>query len=98
MRAVSPIIPEGDEPESVYAENHPVYQPLPCVRRDDGVILTRWLLSGDECRQIMEQGYLYLAVITDGGKIQPMKLTVDVPEEFQGYQVLNEEWPTEIGG
>lgn len=97
MRAVSPVIPQADETEKIYAENHPEYQPLPSIRRDDGVVLTRWLLSEDERRLVAEQGYLYVALITRDGKIQPLKLTVNVPEEFENYRPLDEEWPTEIG-
>jgi hypothetical protein len=98
MRAISPVIPEANEPEKVIAENHDVYLPLPCIRREDGTVLTRWLLSDDERKQVSEQGYLYLAIITDGGKIQPVKLTVEIPDEFQNFQPLDQDWPSVIGG
>ena len=98
MRAVSPVIPQADEKESVFAEESPVYQPLPSIRREDNLVLTRWLLSPDECRQVAEQGYLYVALITLDGVIQPLKLTAVIPEEFENYKPANEEWPTEING
>lgn len=96
MRAVSPVIPQADESEAVFAEDSLVYQPLPSIKRDDGVVLTRWLLTEDERRQVAEQGYLYVALITRDGTIQPLKLSVEIPVEFENYQPLDEEWPTEI--
>lgn len=98
MRAVSPVIPEADEHESIFAENSPVYQSLPSIRREDNLVLTRWLLSPEERKQVAEQGYLYVALITLDGTIQPLKLTATVPDEFKNYQPLDEEWPTEVGG
>lgn len=95
MRAVSPVIPEANEAEKVYAEDQSAYQPLPTIKRADGIILTRWLLSEEERRQVAEQGYFYLAVITNNEPLQPLKLTAVVPPEFE-YQPMNEEWPTEI--
>lgn len=96
MRAVSPVIPQADENESVFAESSPVYQPLPSIRREDNLVLTRWLLSSDERKQVAEQGYLYVALITLDGTVQPLKLTAPIPEEFYDYRPIDEEWPTEI--
>lgn len=98
MRAVSPVIPEANERERTYAEDHSVYLPLPSLKREDGVVLTRWLLTQEELELVLRQGYLYLAVITDGKSIQPMKLTVTIPEEFKNYQPVDDEWPTEVNG
>lgn len=98
MRAVSPVIPQADENEAVFAEDSFVYQPLPSIKRDDGVVLTRWLLSDDERKQVAEQGYLYVALITRDGTIQPLKLSTVIPSEFENYQPLDEEWPTEVSG
>jgi hypothetical protein len=98
VRAVSPVIPQANEPESVFAKDSPTYEPLPSIRRDDNVVLTRWLLSEDERKQVAEQGYLYVALITRDGTIQPLKLTTVLPEEFENYQPLEEEWPTVISG
>jgi len=99
MRAVSPVIPEADEPEQVYAEDHTVYLPLPTISVNDGeVVLTRWLLSSEERELVAKQGFFYLAIITNQRKIQPVKLTAVVPEEFQNYQPVDEEWPTEVDG
>lgn len=98
MRAVSPVIPEADETESVFAKDSMIYQPLPSIKREDGIVLTRWLLSEDERKTVAEQGYLYVALITKDGLIQPLKLTASVPEEFEDYHPVSNEWPTEING
>lgn len=99
MKAVSPVIPEANESEKVFAQDHPVYLPLPTISVNDGeVVLTRWLLSEDERRLVAQQGYLYLAIITNQQKIQPVKLTAAVPEEFENYRPVVEDWPTEING
>lgn len=98
MRAISPVIPQANESEVVVAENHPEYQPLPSLQRQDGVVLTRWLLSDEEREIVSKQGYLYVALITANGKIQPLKLTATVPEEFENYQQVEDDWPTEING
>lgn len=96
MRAVSPVIPQADEPESTFAKDSPIYQPLPSLVREDGVVLTRWLLSEDERGLVAQQGFLYVALVTKDGTIQPLKLTATIPEEFKNYQPLDEKWPTEI--
>ena len=96
MRAVSPVIPEGNDPEQVIAENHPVYVPLPTLRREDGIVLTRWILDAEEIEMVTKQGYLYVSLITGNGKIQPLKLTTAVPSEFENFEPVDEEWPTEI--
>jgi len=98
MQAVSPVIPQGNDQESIIAENHPVYMPLPTLRREDGVVLTRWRLDEAELEMVTRQGYLYVSLITSDGKIQPLKLTADIPPEFENFTPLDDEWPTEIGG
>jgi|SRR6185436_18237944 len=96
MHAVSPVIPEGDDPEAIIAEDHPIYMPLPSLRRDDGVVLTRWRLDAAEIETVTRQGYLYVSLITSDGKIQPLKLTASVPPEFENFTPIVDEWPTEI--
>ena len=98
MRAVSPVIPEGDDPEQVIAEDHPVYVPLPALRREDGIVLTRWRLDAEEVEMVTKQGYLYVALITSGGQIQPLKLTATIPSEFENFKPVDDEWPAEIDG
>jgi hypothetical protein len=96
MHAVSPVIPDGDDPEQVIAENHPVYMPLPALRREDGIVLTRWRLDAADLEMVIKQGYLYVSLITSDGKIQPLKLTAAVPPEFENFTPVDDEWATEI--
>lgn len=53
------------------------HQPLPAIRVEGpvGAILTRWELDEDEKRQISEQGYIYLAIMTFNELLQPVLLS-----------------------
>lgn len=94
MRPMSPVVPTADSAEVVYAQNQPPYQPLPCLRTVDGMILTRWSLSEDEKQQVCEQGYIYLSVQTFNSPLQPLLMSADVPPGFDLKPL--EEWPQEI--
>lgn len=96
MQAISPVIPEGGDPEQVIAEDHPVYAPLPSLRREDGIVLTRWRLDAAERELVSKQGYLYVSLITSDGKIQPLRLTATVPAEFENFTPVDDEWATVI--
>lgn len=82
MQPLSPVVPSAANDEVVYAKDQPEYQPLPCLRMQDGTILTRWSLDEDEKRRVLEQGYVYLAVSTFNQPLQPLLMTVDPPEWF----------------
>ena len=96
MHPLSPVIPNADADETVYAEKQPEYIPLPSVRTPDGVILTRWSVNEEEKRQIVEQGYVYLIVNTFNQPLQPLMMSTVVPEDIFETKPL-EEWPSEIG-
>jgi hypothetical protein len=95
MRPVSPVIPDADVSEVCYAKDQPQYLPLPAVKLEDGSILTRWVLSEDEKRQILEQGYIYLEVLTFNRPLQPLRLSAEVPEGFVPVPIT-EVWPDTI--
>ena len=95
MQPVSPITPSADADETTYAKDQSEYLSLPCIRTPDGTILTRWMLSEDEKRQIVEQGYIYLAVKTFNQKLQPIMPCAFIPYGFETRPL--EEWPDEIG-
>lgn len=80
MKPVSPVIPGIDATEVVYAANQPQYRPLPALRFLDGTILTRWELAEEEKQQVLEQGYIYLAVNTFNQPLQPVMIMVTVPD------------------
>lgn len=97
MNPVSPVIPDinVEVNEVVYAKDQPEYQPLPSIKLEDGSILTRWMLSEDEKQQVLEQGYIYLEVLTFNKPLQPLRLSTEVPEEFT-FATVAEEWPDVI--
>ncbi|PYS52437.1 MAG: hypothetical protein DMF68_01630 [Acidobacteria bacterium] len=86
MKPTSPVIPVADHPEVIYAKDQPEYQPLPAVRNAEGIILTRWELSESEKRQIVEQGYIYLMVMTFNNPLQPVLLSTEVPTQFSNQK------------
>jgi hypothetical protein len=96
MRPVSPVIPESNAAEVVYAKDQPEYQPLPSIRRSDGAILTRWVLSEQEKRAVAEQGFIYLEVLTFNKPLQPLLLSTEVPDEFTVAMPSAEQWPDVI--
>ncbi len=98
MQPVSPVIPGVDATEVVYASDQPQYRPLPAIRCLDGKILTRWEFTEEEKQQILEQGYIYLAVNTFNDPLQPVLLSVtppdtirlvDMPEGAEGFSEFN---------
>lgn len=82
MRPLSPVVPSAGNDEIVYAKDQPEYQPLPCLRMEDGTILTRWSLDEDEKQKVLEQGYVYLSVSTFNQPLQPLLITVEPPDWF----------------
>lgn len=64
MRPLSPVIPDKNAPETIYAKDQPEYIPLPTVKTPDGIVLTRWSVNEQEMKQILDQGYFYLLVST----------------------------------
>lgn len=91
MKPVSPVIPVANHPEVIYAKEQPEYEPLPTVKRPDGTILTRWEMSEDEKRQVAEQGFIYLMVMTFNQPLQPVLISADVPEQFRTAALVEEQ-------
>ncbi len=97
MHPISPVVPTADNNEIIIAENQSQYLPLPSIKAEDGTILTRWKLTDEEKQKVVEQGYIYLEILSFNqplppGVIQPMRLSVDVPEGFE-LKPLEDEWP-----
>jgi hypothetical protein len=86
MSPVSPVIPETNLEEVVYAKDQPEYQPLPSIRAADGTILTRWSLTEEEKQQVLSQGYVYLLVMTFNQPLQPLLLTTELPDGFVSHE------------
>lgn len=59
MTPESPVIPNEDPTsEIVFARDQPAYIPLPSLRRDDGVLLTRWEPNDAELVKLVDGGDL----------------------------------------
>jgi hypothetical protein len=89
MKPVSPVMIgyENNILEKRIAENQPQYQTLPAlpIKSDlPGTILSRWELSDEEIKTIIETRSVYLYVATFQQPLQPVYLTVKppVPEEI----------------
>lgn len=98
MHPLSPVIPDAEADEAIYAKDQPAYIPLPSLKSDDGVIITRWSVNEQEKQQILEQGYIYLLVNTFNAPLHPVMLSTYVPEGMGFNTRPLDEWPTEING
>jgi len=96
MHSLSPVIPDKEAEETIYAKDQPQYISLPSVKTPDGVVLTRWSVNEQEKQLIIERGYIYLLVNTFNTPLQPVMLTTDVPGGMNFKTASLEEWPTEI--
>lgn len=97
MYPLSPVIPDKEADESIYAKGQPQYANLPCIKNEDGdVIITRWSVNEEEKKRICEQGFIYLLVNTYAG-MPPVMLSTYVPNDM-GFELKPlEAWPEEIG-
>lgn len=76
---------EFDGVNAVYGENQPEYLPLPAERRGNpraGEVLTCWELSDEEKERIAKTGRIYLSMLTFGGPLQPVLLSVEKPDIY----------------
>lgn len=80
MHPISPVIEGHQDAEIVYAKDQPQYHPLPALPLSPDRIVTRWQLSWRECLRLLFTRSVYLQVMTFGGPLQPVILSVDVPE------------------
>lgn len=67
----------------VFAADQPEYLPLPAMRVPNdpsGLIITKWQLSPEELEEINKTGTIHLSVMTFNKPLQPVLLTVGLPE------------------
>lgn len=95
MKPVSPtLLPQDGQsfPDYVYPieaakDQQDTYNVLPGIRlfTTQGPFLSRWQLTPDELKAIQETGCIYLEMLTFGGGITPVILSVTPPviEEHQ---------------
>jgi hypothetical protein len=81
MHPVSPVIPGHELPEVEIAKGQDEYMTLPAVYHSNGEAhVSRWELSDEELKTLMETRSIYLHIWTFGGATQHVLLTVEKPE------------------
>lgn len=78
MKAIDPrvnpaLVPEGSKP-LVIAKNQKEFLPIPSIITPSKVVITRWELSQEERRRILEGEDIYLSIW--GTPIRPVCLSV----------------------
>jgi hypothetical protein len=77
MQPISPVLTEEFVPdEVVYAKDQPAYNPLPTLRDQDGVVVSRWKLTDEERQAISEGADIHLSIHTFNGPLQPIRLEI----------------------
>lgn len=92
MTPVSPTVPfrlrlEGMYevlPEVIFAKDQPPYIPLPALRTQEGVVISRWHMSWRERLQALLYGDVYLQLNTFNKPPQASRVSTDYP---RGYGV-----------
>ena len=73
-------IETGHPNEVIYAKDQPEYIPLPAIRYEDGMIVTKWKLTWRERVKCLMYGRIFLSILTFNRPLQPVKLSVDMEE------------------
>lgn len=68
------LVPEGSK-AVVIAEHQTEYRDLPSVRTPNGYVITRWSLTEDERRRVLEGEDLYVTLLSHGS-INPLFCTI----------------------
>jgi len=82
MQPVDPVGLPGRRVD--YAENQKQYETLPSNQEADGKVWSRWSLSLDERRAILNGACIELTMWTFGQPLQPVHLRVQGVEERAG--------------
>lgn len=84
MKPVSPVAYDPETrwgiSEITFAEDQPEYIPLPALRFNDGLVVTRWDLTIGERLRILFGGSIFLGLLTFNKPIQPIKLSTSIQE------------------
>lgn len=68
------LVPEGSK-AFVIAEHHQEYQALPSIQTPAGQVITRWELTLEERRAIVEGADVFVTLLS-GGSINPFFVTI----------------------
>lgn len=75
---MNPVIPRsGEGRPTVFAADQPQYRPLPARVTEEGAISTEWELTAAERKAVADGARVQLRVLTFGGLLQPVLLTVE---------------------
>jgi hypothetical protein len=77
MQPTTPVLAEEfQDKEVVYAKDQPEYNPLPTLRNQDGVVLSRWKLTEAERKAVAEGADILLSLHTFNQPLQPILMEV----------------------
>lgn len=68
------LVPDGSR-AVVIAEHQAEYRDLPSVRTPNGYVITRWALSNEERRAILEGQDIFVTLLSHGA-INPLFVTI----------------------
>ncbi len=84
---MNPVSPVTYDPETrwgvsevVFAKDQPQYTPLPAIKFEDGLVVTRWKLSFWERLHVLFGGSVYLGLLTFKYPLQPIRMSTKVDE------------------
>ena len=84
MKPVSPVALDPEDrwgvSEIVFAKDQPEYIPLPALKFQDGLVVTRWSLSFWERVSILFGDSVYLGLLTFNNPLQPIRISTSVEE------------------
>lgn len=84
MKPVSPVAYDPETrwgvSEIIFAKDQPQYLPLPALRFQDGLVVTRWRPSFMEYLHLLFGGSVYLGLLTGNKPLRPIKMSTSVQE------------------
>src|SRR5437016_11350233 len=85
MQPESPVIPQTDYKEIVFAETQDEYFNLPAIRLEsrEGEVITRWKPNAEELAALNSGASIYLHLWTFNKPLSPIMLRVATPEEIE---------------
>ena len=77
MLPSSPVLTEEfQDKEVVYAKGQPEYMPLPTLRNQEGVVMSRWKLTDGERAAVAMGADIMLSCLTYNQPLQPVLMEI----------------------
>jgi len=84
MKPTSPVALDSEDrwgvSEITFAKDQPQYIPLPALKFQDGLVVTRWSLSWRERISVLFGGSVFLGLLTFNGPLQPIRISTSVED------------------